>query len=375
MPRNDKTFLELHEKILKKTFTNQWKEHTNQVDIKRILEHSSKNESGNVGFPDLLYVNEKEQLLIMIELKSNIQSHQKECIPQIKHYLNCFFQKFHIDKPWDNKNLQNSIANMKEWHILGIAISGDMSSELNNKIDTFYIQIDEVVDLMINDLHDEDEYLALFNNINLEEISTRISSSSLWINNLLYDVKEDKRPTLLSILLISLYETKNGKVRNYFRDEYQKYDPKTLMKHIKITIPEILGEDGEKLPTDKIDMIMREFETFSHEKSLLGSEVIKTILTELKNNVIPLFENRNNYDIIGKFYQEFLRYAGIVDVQSGIVLTPEHITELFTELIDIKKDDIIFDSCCGTGSFLIAGMNKLLSLQKNAAEKLHVKTK
>lgn len=68
----------------------------------------------------------------------------------------------------------------------------------------------------------------------------------------------------------------------------------------------------------------------------------------------------------------FLKYAGIVDVQSGIILTPEHITELFTNLIDLKRNDIIFDSCCGTGSFLIAAMNKLLELQKDNNGRDHV---
>ena len=63
----------------------------------------------------------------------------------------------------------------------------------------------------------------------------------------------------------------------------------------------------------------------------------------------------------GKFYEEFLSYAGVTNVKKGIVLTPNHITKLFTELIPIKNNDVIFDSCCGTGAFLISGMNKLIS--------------
>jgi len=74
-----------------------------------------------------------------------------------------------------------------------------------------------------------------------------------------------------------------------------------------------------------------------------------------------LFDKKTSYDIIGKFYEEFLRYAGITNVKKGIVLTPNHITTLFTELIDIKTNDVIFDPACGTGAFLIAGMNKLIS--------------
>ena len=86
--------------------------------------------------------------------------------------------------------------------------------------------------------------------------------------------------------------------------------------------------------------------------------------------LIPLFDKRSNYDIIGKFYSEFLRYAGITDVKKGIVLTPHHITSLFTNLLenllDIGPKDIIFDPCCGTGSFLIAGMNKIDYIIENS---------
>ena len=41
----------------------------------------------------------------------------------------------------------------------------------------------------------------------------------------------------------------------------------------------------------------------------------------------------------------------------------KHITTLFVNLIPFKTNDVILDLCCGTGAFLIAGMNKLLTLK------------
>lgn len=370
MPRNDKTFLSLHTHLLNLKYINEWRENTENELINVILNHSSKSKNGNIGLPDYIYVNEKKKLLIMIELKSTIGQHEKEAIPQIKHYLSCFIpgtlQSFGI---YDVK-VNNALNELKKWNILGLAVSGDVCMEYSYRIDTFGIKIDTIADMNINEIHSEDDYLALFENLNLEEISARISQASNRINNLLYSVKEDKRPTLLSILLISLYESKNG---NLFREQFEIYNPRQLISQIGIIVPDILGEDGENLPKDKIDMIMREFNTFENEKDLLETDTIKTILAILKNNVIPLFDTRNNYDIIGKFYQEFLRYAGIVDVQSGIILTPEHISELFTNLVDLKKDDVIFDSCCGTGSFLIAAMNKLMELQTDSKGRENVR--
>ena len=43
----------------------------------------------------------------------------------------------------------------------------------------------------------------------------------------------------------------------------------------------------------------------------------------------------------------------------GIVITPKHITELFVDIANIDKDDVVFDNCCGTASFLISAMKKM----------------
>lgn len=371
MPRNDRPFLNLYKKLNQYEYTNQWEEHSDNRWIKEVLSHSSKNNTDREGYPDFIYVNDVKKLLILIELKTSISQHEKEAIPQIEHYLTFFNEKL---TPIKNINSQykKALEYLSDWNVLGLAISGDVLAEYSSKIDTFCLKIDAIENLNITEIHSEEDYENLFNNINLEEISSRITNSSSWINNLLYDVKEDKRPTLLSILLISLYQN-SKKTRNHFKDDFEKYNPKELMDQIKITVPKILGTEGENIPQDKIDMIMREFETFANEKVLLETDTVKTILKELNLNVIPLFQSKHNYDIIGKFYQEFLRYAGIVDVQSGIILTPEHVTELFTNLIDLKRNDIIFDSCCGTGSFLISAMNKLLSLQSTDKDRENVR--
>ncbi len=371
MPRNDRPFLSLYKKLLTLDYENEWQEYSNNSHVNEILSHASKRNTDKEGYPDFIYVNENKKIIILIELKTSMAQHEKEAIPQIQHYLKFFNTRL---TPISNvsNDYNDALKYLSDWNILGIAISGDVNLEFGFKIDTFYLNIDTIENLNIKEIHNERDYLVLFSNIDLEEISARITNSSSWINNLLYDVKEDKRPTLLSILLISLYPNSKN-FRNHFKDDFEKYDPKEIMDQIKITVPKILGNEGENIPQDKIDMIMREFETFANEKVLLETDTVKTILKELNSNVIPLFQTKHNYDIIGKFYQEFLRYAGIVDVQSGIILTPEHITELFTNLIDIKRNDIIFDSCCGTGSFLIAAMNKLLVLQKDNNGRDHVR--
>jgi len=139
------------------------------------------------------------------------------------------------------------------------------------------------------------------------------------------------------------------------------YDALTILEQIPLTLNRVL--EHEQIPHDNRDVFKNQLAFMRNDLLLKDNEkaLLKTILCELKERVIPLFSRKSNYDIIGKFYEEFLRYAGIANVKQGIVLTPSHITTLFTELIDIKTNDVILDPCCGSGAFLIAGMNKIIS--------------
>ena len=63
-------------------------------------------------------------------------------------------------------------------------------------------------------------------------------------------------------------------------------------------------------------------------------------------------------DVLGQCYEQFLTYASDAK-EVGIVLTPRHITTFAASIIDIQKDDIVFDPTCGTGGFLVAALDKV----------------
>ena len=78
-------------------------------------------------------------------------------------------------------------------------------------------------------------------------------------------------------------------------------------------------------------------------------------------------------DYLGRFYGEFVRYSGGDGQTLGVVLTPSHITELFCDLVNLTPDDVIFDPCCGTGGFLIAGMHRMLKNAKSDSQRKLIK--
>ena len=333
--------------------------------IQEILDKTSKKGTGNQGYPDLIYVNENKKLLILIENKDQVKSHVSKtedkpidfAVDGIKHYLSFFTEKkLSQEKETIRKFLEN-------WKIIGIAFSGDINDEYNHRLDTFIIENNAIQNIAKNEILDEEDYLAFFENIDLEKISSDISKSSSEINRLLRNLDSQKRPILLSALMICLFERDD--LKNSFKYSYLNYDSQDIIINIPTTIKKILN--SENISQDKINILTNELAFIKTDKDLNDTSVLKDILVELENNVIPLFKKKTNYDIIGKFYEEFLRYAGITNVKKGIVLTPNHITSLFTDLIEIKTNDVIFDPACGTGAFLIAGMNKLIKEIENSS--------
>ncbi len=352
-----------------RVFSNNWRvQKQDNLYIQDVLDKTSKKETGNNGYPDLIYVNERKKLLILIENKDKIKNHISKnednpvnfAVDGVRHYLSFF-----TDKNL-NKEKETTKKYMKGWKIIGIAFSGDIYDEYNHRLDTFVVDNDVIQNINKSEILDEDDYLAFFENIDLEKISNDISKSSSKINRLLRNLDSQKRPILLSALMICLYPEESGAD---FKNNYVSWSPQTIIHNIPTTVSEIL--ESEKVDKSKIEVLINELSFIKTENDLTSTDILKNILTELENKVIPLFSRKTSYDIIGKFYEEFLRYAGITNVKKGIVLTPNHITTLFACLIDIKINDVIFDPACGTGAFLIAGMNKLI--EKIEKSELHDK--
>lgn len=83
------------------------------------------------------------------------------------------------------------------------------------------------------------------------------------------------------------------------------------------------------------------------------------LIDRLNSKVWPFISVYHDFDVVGQFYGEFLKYTGGDKKALGIVLTPRHITELFALLANVTKDSHVLDICCGTGGFLISAMHQM----------------
>ena len=176
-------------------------------EIEKVLSTASKNKSNQKGYPDGIYFNKKEKLLILVEEKADMKNHNLEDITKgaisgIKWYLSRFLNE-------ELKNTHKDLLNIfNNYKIIGIAVSGDINKEYQHLFNCFIIdnKKQEIKEISkITNFVREEQFLELFNDTNIEEIIKKISQTTKEINNLLRNIDSQKRPVLLSSLMICLY--------------------------------------------------------------------------------------------------------------------------------------------------------------------------
>ena len=190
-----------------------------------------------------------------------------------------------------------------------------------------------------------------------------------------YTIPEYKRCTMVSAMLLALIDTK-------FKETFATAPTiKDLGKMMLSAINSVFEAETDIVRSKTV--ILREFESIlneplftqenikhkEHKQTDSTLQVAKDFIIYLMKYVYPLVEHSNiGYDVLGRFYVEFIRYAGS-EQKSGLVLTPAHITELFCDLADLRLSDIVYDPCCGTGGFLVAAMQRLFKMAGNDISK------
>lgn len=240
-----------------------------------------------------------------------------------------------------------------------------VSQFLHKKNEEIITQLEDAKLLRIFD------YVKLFNNeqlnYNLKDVN--IVQKAVHLNEEFHScsISEGTRNTLVSGILLALQD-------NIFKASYQVTATSFELAELMLAaIKRVLT--GAKVR--KLDAMMGVYQGILNEPLVKEAKIkkkkkdvdtvtlIKELVMYLQKQVYPLMSYEDSgYDILGRFYTEFIRYAASKQKQ-GLVLTPSHVTELFCDLADLKGSDIIYDPCCGTGGFLIAAMKKMLSLAGN----------
>lgn len=189
----------------------------------------------------------------------------------------------------------------------------------------------------------------------------------------------ENKATVISAILLALNEPDfdikklTGNKLN-LKGEIIENDGKRILKSVK----DYIATEGI-MPQDKVNILLNKFSflesnvRLNENNTTLRMSPLKYFTKILQDKVIHHFKENTNYDILGNFYGEFVKYGGSDGNGLGIVLTPHHITSLMTELIDIVPSDYVLDPACGSGAFLISAMNHMTNRANSEDEIMHIK--
>ncbi|MGN1342715.1 MAG: N-6 DNA methylase [Bacilli bacterium] len=62
--------------------------------------------------------------------------------------------------------------------------------------------------------------------------------------------------------------------------------------------------------------------------------------------------------MLGAFYDQFTKYSASDQQSLGIVLTPHHVAQFMSDLLEINENDVVLDTCCGSSSLLLTAGGK-----------------
>lgn len=274
------------------------------------------------------------------------------------------------DKEQNDKSLEQAEIQLKEYYgaisykyknIVSIAVK-----ELKNGLHKVKVFINGIEDKEHprNNLNSLEYYFKLFSiEFNRQELIKNINQ----LNQMMHDknIIDNIRASLCCTLLICI--SKSMELSE--KDSISTIKNKVKEKLEEFTIDEN-GKDLNKWP--KIDFLYRRFCVDIDTKiSTITTKVIFEIYEFLKFKVWSYLkaDNKNkSYDIMSLFFTTFGKKALSNDL--GQYFTPDHISDLMTEILELNVNSKVLDLACGSGTFLAKCMDKMIAMANNDEEKI-----
>jgi type I restriction-modification system DNA methylase subunit len=305
----------------------------------------SKTGKGGIGRPELVYPFNGGDVLL-VECKADKEHHtSKETLTE-------------------NDNLKKTayaedgvISYMKgarqKRNTLGLAVSGPKD---NHRISWFRARRNGKVErLKVDKLLSIADCEQLLQEVKASRLPTKeeIQKLAKKLHNFLRDkmsLKETLKPELVAAILLALKD-------KAFAKGYTVASKKELVRNCKQAIENILDKAG--IPDEKQRKMLGQIETVLDETAV-SNNLLEAI--QMIDDIMSLaLTSDAGVDVLGDLYSEFIRYSGGDGSGLGIVLTPQHITELFCDLANLNPNSsVVYDPCCGSAGFLLAAMAYML---------------
>ena len=311
--------------------------------FRKLLKYASKRGLG-IGRPEFIIHSSKHPgFVIVIECKAETRMHESPSRSKPEQYA------------VDGALLYASYLS-KTFDVIAVAVSGQTKKGLRISHFLWLAGEERHHDFAAKSISSFDDYYRQYitssEKFNQDYSSLLAYSKELNKELQKRKIPESKRSLLISAILIAL---KNKAFRNGFRGH------RTARQLTTSIVQTVLNElEDSEVPPANIERLKYAYSFIKNYNALTQDKAfMEALIDEIDGKINRFLETHEYFDALGQFYIEFLRYANN-DKGLGIVLTPPHITELFTELAEIGPDSVVFDNCCGTGGFLISAMKKLV---------------
>lgn len=337
--------------------------------VKKLLRTASKTSKGGIGSPEFIVsTTENPDFLAIIECKADPAHHEskthdapaKYAVDGVLHYARFL---------------------SKDFNVIAIAVSGETKSEVEISTFLHVKKADKPRPLTtkhgaaIDELMPWPDYVenATFDPSIQKLRHDELMAFSRELHVFMRDhakLTESEKPLMVSGTLIALQNAA-------FTKSYDAYTPEELQQQwLKVIRDEI---DKADLPQAKKLNMAQPYSTIAVHPELGKSTkkyprgVLYELVQRLDQKVRPFVSIYHDFDVVGQFYGEFLKYTGGDKKALGIVLTPRHITDLFARLANVNKSSRVLDICAGTAGFLISAMHLMMKDAVTAADKKRIK--
>lgn len=339
-------------------------------NVKKLLKGASKTGKGGIGAPEfIISTRETPDFLIIFECKADTKFHES---PK-------------KDKPKDfavDGVLHYASKLSRDFNVIAVAVSGQTEDSL--KISTYIHPKQQAKSkLLTNKSNKQIESIIPLNDY-IEhgtfdpDVAQKRHDDLMAFSRELHDfmrdhakLTESEKPLLVSGTLIAL--------RNKaFAKSFDVYSPEELQRQWMHVIKEEFKK--AEIPNSKEYSMTQPYSSIAVHPELgkptkkYPRSVLYELINMLNEKVWPFISLYHDFDVVGQFYGEFLKYTGGDKKALGIVLTPRHITEIFSLIANVNKDSRVLDICAGTGGFLISAMHQMFRKADTEQERDKIKS-
>lgn len=264
--------------------------------------------------------------------------------------------------------------------LVGIAVSGQSKDSLEvtyffKSVDDSKVLLSKVKNVLLSIDAINREYLITKygESISTESLILVLKDLNKRFNNE-NKIRDTDRSLFFSGLMIALT---NNNFRNTYKNilapsESEKSSTSAVILESHNLNEAILTAITKQLES-KINNLSKEYswrDKFSFIKNIdYPLADYKEIIDIIEKKIFKPFLNGEKQDILGRAYKIFLQRAGKVD-NKNIILTPDHIKKLMVKLARLSEDDIVLDTCTGSGGFLMEAMETMIEQTDGNPDKI-----